>query len=305
MKKILTLLTTFILSLFLVSCNNNYKYVEGKVNIVATTTMLGDLAKEVGGDKVSVTTLMGVGVDPHLYSAKASDTNALTKSDFIIYGGLHLEGKMVDVLEKLSEKKPYLNSGEVVHQKKGVLLHDDKGNIDPHIWFNLNNWILVTQGLVENLSNYDSENASYYESRGNNYIEQLKQLDLWIKEKVSELELKDRILVTAHDAFQYFANAYDFTVESIQGISTDSEASIADINNLVNLVIEKNVKAIFIENSIPHKTIESVIAAAKSKNHELIIGGELYADSLGNNEHSNFINAYKHNVETIVEALKK
>lgn len=304
MKKYIIVFIMFILAGLLTACGGFYQYVDGKVNIVATTTMLGDLSKQIGGDKVSVTTLMGVGVDPHLYAPKASDTNALIKSDFIVYGGLHLEGKMVDVLDQLSNEKASLNSGEVLALNEGRLLLDSKENIDPHIWFNVENWIIIANSLIQKLSNFDSSNAEYYHERGNSYIQSLQELHQWILTKVSEIPEEKRILVTAHDAFRYFADAYGFEVEAVQGISTQSEASIANINDLVNLVIKKEVKAIFVESSVPKKTIDSVIASAKSRQYTLNVGGELYSDSLGNGINSEYIQAVKTNVTTIVDNLK-
>lgn len=304
MKKIMMFLTIISTLFVLSSCMSRYDYVEGKVNIVATTTMLGDLATQIGGEKVSVTTLMGPGVDPHLYSAKASDTNALDKSDYILYGGLHLEGKMVDILESISKYKAHLNSGAELVSQGGSLLLDAKGNTDPHIWFNIENWMTVAEGVRRTLSQYDPDHSAYYQTRADAYLNELHQLHEWILDRVSEIPENKRVLVTAHDAFGYFAARYGFEVNSIQGISTESEASITDINKLVNLVIEKQIKAVFIESSVPQKTIDSVIAAAKSKGYELSIGGELYSDSLGDGINSEFIQAVKTNVNAIVDALK-
>lgn len=306
MKNKFILTAVFATVLSLASCVSNYTYVEGKVNIVATTTMLGDLAKQIGGEKVAVKTLMSVGVDPHLYSAKASDTNALSKSDFIIFGGLHLEGKMVDILEVLSKEKPYLNSGETLLENEGTLLLDEKGNHDPHVWFNVENWIIIARGLTQKLIVYDVANAGYYQERGDQYVATLLDLHAWIQTRVEELAQNQRILVTAHDAFRYFAHAYGFEVESIQGISTESQASIGDIRRLVDMVIEKQVKAIFVESSVPQKTIDSVIAAARNRTpkYTLTIGGELYSDSLGDGDNSTYVNAVKTNVNRIVDSLK-
>jgi manganese/zinc/iron transport system substrate-binding protein len=292
------------MSVLLSACKNIYQYEEGKVNIVATTTMLGDLSKQIGGDKVAVTTLMGIGIDPHTYSPKASDTNALIKSDFIVYAGLHLEGKIADVLDQLSEEKAALNAGNALILNEVKLLFDNEGNLDPHIWFNVENWIVVAESLIEKLSLYDSQNKDYYTTRGENYIKQLRDLHEWIIIKTSEIDEEKRILITAHDAFQYFADAYGFQVEAIQGISTSSEASIANINDLVNLVIDRQVKSIFIESSVPQKTIDSVISSAKSRNYTLEIGGELYSDSLGDGIDSQYIQAFKNNVNKIVDGLK-
>ncbi|MDD2258870.1 MAG: zinc ABC transporter substrate-binding protein [Bacilli bacterium] len=304
MKKYIIIFIISFMSVLLSACKNIYQYEEGKVNIVATTTMLGDLSKQIGGDKVAVTTLMGIGIDPHTYSPKASDTNALIKSDFIVYAGLHLEGKIADVLDQLSEEKAALNAGNALILNEVKLLFDNEGNLDPHIWFNVENWIVVAESLIEKLSLYDSQNKDYYTTRGENYIKQLRDLHEWIIIKTSEIDEEKRILITAHDAFQYFADAYGFQVEAIQGISTSSEASIANINDLVNLVIDRQVKSIFIESSVPQKTIDSVISSAKSRNYTLEIGGELYSDSLGDGIDSQYIQAFKNNVNKIVDGLK-
>lgn len=304
MKKAMIALALLAIGFTLTACGKGYTYVEGKVNIVATTTMLGDLSKELGGEHVSVTTLMGVGVDPHLYSAKASDTKALEKSDMIVYGGLHLEGKMVDILESLSEEKPYIDAGAEVLSADGMLLFDESGNTDPHIWFNVENWILVAKAMTKALIQIDPEHASDYQNLGDDYVSQLENLNTYIINKVSELDENKRILVTAHDAFQYFGVKYGFEVEAIQGISTDSEASISDINDLVDLVIDLDVKAIFVESSVPQKTIDSVIESANNEGYSLSIGGELYSDSLGDGTYSSYIEAVKYNVDIIVNALK-
>lgn len=289
----------------LTSCGkNNYKYVEGKVNIVATTTMLGDLTSKLGGDKASVTTMMSVGIDPHLYSPRVSDTTAISRSDFLVYGGLHLEGKMIDIFEQQKKVKPVVNSGNVISSKNGTILYDENKTPNPHVWFSVPNWSLVAQGISEELINYDKVNETYYTQLAKNYINELEQLHEWSISRVEEIAPEKRILVTAHDAFAYFAHEYGFEVEAIQGISTSSEASISDINNLVDLVIKKEVKAIFVENSVPKKTIESVISNAKNKGYALKIGGELYSDSLGDGQHSHYIEAIKHNINTIVDALK-
>ncbi|CCV64139.1 Metal ion ABC transporter, periplasmic zinc-binding protein [Alteracholeplasma palmae J233] len=307
MKKIITLIITLVSTLILFGCQgrSGYTYVEGKVNIVATTTMLGDLARQIGQDKVSVVNLMPVGVDPHLYQAKASDTNALRKSDFILYNGLHLEGKMVDILDGFKGKKTYVNVGEELEKANAPLLEWDGGDDkDPHVWFDVENWIVAAKALGRELALHDKTNEAFYKESTEAYILKLSELHTWIKQRVSELKEEQRVLATAHDAFAYFARAYGFEVESIQGISTDSEASTADITRLVDTVINKNIKAVFIESSVPRKTIDSVISAAKSRGHQLVIGGELYSDSLGDGADSEYIQAVKTNVNIIVDALK-
>ncbi|VEU79701.1 metal ABC transporter solute-binding protein, Zn/Mn family [Haploplasma axanthum] len=303
MKKLIFILTT-LLAFALVGCNNNkYEYVEGKVNIVATTTMLGDLAKEIGGDYVSVKTLMGVGVDPHNYEARPSDSRALTKSDLVVVSGLHLEAKMGEILEKLPNEKVIVVGNSLEASK---LLKDEDGAIDPHFWFDINLWKVAANALGNKLIAVDSENKIAYETRLNTYLNELDVLDAYVRSKVSELSEDKRKLVTAHDAFQYFAHAYGFEVHAIQGISTQSEASTKDIQDLAKLVKELNVKAVFIESSVPEATIRSVIEGAKALGHTVTIGGELYSDSLGDSASGTetYIKTIRANIDTIVNALK-
>lgn len=303
MKKIILVIVVAV-TFLLTSCSaKNYTYVEGKINIVATTTMIGDLANQVGGDFVSVTTLMSVGVDPHLYQPKASDTTALLKADLIIINGLHLEGQMGEVLENVDASKlliigDYLNKDE--------LIHIDKDTVDPHIWFNVLNWKLASAAVTKKLIEMDSDNTTSYQTMGDNYLVELEELHQYVLSKVAELEESQRVLVTAHDAFNYFGQTYGFDVYAIQGISTESEASVNDISSLAKLVKKLDVKAIFVESSISKATINSVIEASELLGHSLIIGGELYSDSLGDVEHDSetYIKTVKNNVDTIVDALK-
>lgn len=297
---IVSLLSLILLS----SCGRSaYNYVDDKLNVVATTTILGDLATTLGGDKVSVKTLMGVGIDPHLYTAKVSDTNAISKTDFIVYGGLHLEGKMSEIFEYQAKKKPVFNSGDAIIEQNGMILKN--GNvIDPHVWFNVENWMKVSKGLTNKYIELDPENKEYYQEIGNAYYLELESLHNWVVSTTNLIKEEEKILVTAHDAFAYFGEAYGFRVKAIQGISTDSETSVRDIEKLVNLVIENKVKSIFIESSVPQKTIHSVIASARSRGYTLKIGGELYSDSLGDGENAHYINAIRHNINIIVDGLK-
>lgn len=304
MKKTIQILY-IILSLFLITSCSSYNYVEGKVNIVATTTMLGDLAHQIGGEKVAVTTLMGIGVDPHLYAPKAKDTAALLGSDFIVYNGLHLEGKMVDILDGLKSKKPVVEIGEHIIEKGFIYEDEEYDDVhDPHIWFDVRNWIVAAEALGEKLIEVDEENASYYEERMGNYIAELNELHQWIIEETqTKLTPQQRVLVTAHDAFQYFGKAYDFEVAAIQGISTAAEASIKDINDLIDLIIEKGVHAIFIESSVPSNTIDQVVNGAAARGHQVTVGDELFSDSLGDGLYSEYTQAIRYNVNAIINGL--
>ncbi len=305
MKKIYFIIINILLLTTLISCSKieRYQYIEGKINIVATTTMIGDLAEQVGGENVSITTLMNVGVDPHSYVPRPSVTQAINKADLVIVNGLFLEAKMGKVLEMIDEDK-LLVIGDHIPQE--TLLEDETGAVDPHIWFELANWIIATNVLKDKLISLDIDNEQYYLTRANNYLNELNDLEEEILTKIEELPKEKRILVTAHDAFSYFGKAYGFYVHSIQGISTETEASVKDIQNLANLIVNLNVKAIFIESSLPDATIKSVINAAKAQGHIVSIGGTLYSDSLGDKESNanTYINMFRHNVIKIVEGMK-
>lgn len=305
MKRIILISYLTIFVLLLSSCKRNigFKYVEGKVNIVATTTMIGDLAKNIGGDDVSVTTLMNIGVDPHSYVPRPSVTKAISEADLVIINGLNLEAKMGKVLQMIKEDK-LLVIGDYVDEAH--LLKDENGQVDPHVWFDISNWMAASVYLKNKLIELDGKNSASYISRYNSYYLELIDLEDYVINKVEELDINKRVLVTAHDAFSYFGNAYGIGVYSIQGISTESEASVKDIQDLANLIVDLKVKAIFIESSIPENTIKSVINAAKAKGHNVVIGGTLYGDSLGelNSEANNYINMVKSNIEKIVEGLK-
>ncbi|HKM02888.1 MAG TPA: zinc ABC transporter substrate-binding protein [Bacilli bacterium] len=308
MYKRIKLLIASILGLStLISCApiNHYDYVEGKINIVTTTTMLGDLAKSIGGDDVSVTILMKPGVDPHSYNPKPSDARALAKADLVVINGLHLEAKMGDVLLSIDANKRFIASDGLVALSTIQIIENMEGQPDPHIWGDVNNWMVVAETFKEKMMAFDPSNASEYESRYNAYQLELSDLEQYIEDRVNELSAEKKVLITAHDAFAYFGRAHGFSVHSIQGISTQSEASVKDIQDLANLVVALNVKAIFVETSVPENTIRSVIEAVEARGRSLNIGGHLYSDSLGDIKSGGetYIKMCKHNVDTIVDAL--
>ena len=296
-------------AIFLVSCNksaNTTTAVDSqKLKVTTTTTMLKDLIQTIGGDKVEVTNLMGEGVDPHLYNASAGDIDKLANADLIIYGGLHLEGKMGDIFGKLeSSGKNILDVGGTLD--KNLLIFEAENTPDPHVWFDTNLWILEAEAVAAKLSDIDSKNADYYMSNLEKYKKDIRDLTGYTIKRISEIPESGRVLVTAHDAFGYFAKQFGLEVRSIQGISTDSEAGTKDISELADFIVKRKIKAVFIESSVPKKTIESLQEAVKAKGGEVKIGGELYSDSLGDKEHDTdtYIKTVKKNVDVIVEALK-
>lgn len=303
MKKIIFILLIFVS----VSSCKDATTSDGKLNIVTTTTMITDLVKNIGGDKINVQGLMGSGVDPHLYKASEGDVTKLAKANLIFYGGLHLEGKLVEVFEKMKRQNiTTIAVSDALDKKTLIGSEYFASNYDPHIWFNVHNWELITTFVAEKLSEADPENAAFFKENGENYLEELKALDTEIRSIISTLPEEKRILVTAHDAFNYFGQAYGFEVVGLQGLSTATEAGVQDVQNLANFIIDKKVKAIFVESSVPRRTIEALQAAVNSKNYQVAIGGTLYSDALGNagTIEGTYIGMFKYNINTIVNALK-
>lgn len=303
MKKSLLLVLA---TITILSCKKNTTD-NGKLNIVTTTTMITDLVKNIGGDVINVQGLMGSGVDPHLYKASEGDVTKLAEANIIFYGGLHLEGKLVEVFEKMKHQN--INTvalADALDQKTLISSEYFAGNKDPHIWFNIGYWKTITTYVVKILSETNPEHKEAFEANGKAYLEKLAALEVEIKSIIETLPQEKRILVTAHDAFSYFGKEYGFKVVGLQGISTATEAGVQDVQKLATFIIENQVKAIFIESSVPKRTIEALKAAVNSKDHQVEIGGTLYSDALGNagTVEGTYIGMFKYNVNTIVNALK-
>lgn len=289
-----------------IGCKNTSEE-NGKIKVVTTTTMLTDLVKNIGGDAVKVEGLMGAGVDPHLYKASEGDVSKLHNADIIFYSGLHLEGKLVDVFEKMEKQnKKTISLGESLHKDDLIPSKLFASNYDPHVWFNIQFFKQFAQKITEVLSEENPENAILFKENNKAYQEKLDLLEAEIKQTIETLPKEKRILVTAHDAFNYFGNEYGFEVVGLQGISTATEAGVQDVQRLSDFIIKNNIKAIFIESSVPRRTIEALREAVLSKKHDVTIGGSLYSDALGNQgtEEGTYIGMFKYNVKTIVDALK-
>ena len=297
-----------ILVVAIIGCMQKEKTKNGKLQIVTTTTMITDLVKNIGGDKVEVQGLMGAGVDPHLYKASEGDVSKLFNADVIIYNGIHLEGKLEEVFEKMrhQNKKTIAVSDAI---DKNTLIESEffASNYDPHIWFDITNWERITSYLMVELSKLDSKNAIFYKENGEAYLKELAALKIKISEMINPLPVEKRILVTAHDAFNYFGKAFQFNVVGLQGLSTATEAGVKDVQKMAAFIIEQNVKSIFIESSVPRRTVEALQEAVKSKGHQIEIGGTLFSDALGDfgTVEGTYIGMYKHNVKTIIESLQK
>ena len=277
-----------------------------RVMVTTTTNVITDLVENIGGDHVMVTGLMGPGVDPHLYRPSASDVKKLQEADIVFYNGLDLEGKMGDIFVKIGREGTavWAVSENISHES--LLSLDTAGHFDPHIWWNAELWMEAAMVVATGLSEYDPENAQTYETNLEEFLVQLQELNDESLEKINSIPQEQRVLVTAHDAFQYFGHAYGLEEMAIQGWSTDSEAGIREIQNLADEIAERKIKAVFVETSISPATIEALEAAVQNKGHDVVIGGELFSDAIGEKgtHEGTYIGAFKHNVDTIARALK-
>ena len=277
----------------------------GPLKITCTIGMIGDVAKEIGGEQVAVTSLMGSGVDPHLYKASQGDLARLNEADVILYNGLHLEGRMADVLVGMASR---VKTYQVTDQIDPALLREPpefQGNYDPHVWFDGALWQKAAERIHAILVEHRPDQKSYFDERAAVYLAKLADLHEYAKAQIATIPEAHRILVTAHDAFGYFGRAYGMEVLGIQGISTSSEYGLQDLNKLIDLITSQNVQAVFVETSISHASIEALIAGAKSKGHSVRLGGTLYSDAMGEagTPEGTYLGMFRHNVDTIVEAL--
>lgn len=298
---------TVLIAIIFNSCKTEVKKQDEKLQIVTTTTMITDMVQNIGGDKVAVQGLMGSGVDPHLYKASEGDVSKLFNADVIIYNGLHLEGKLEDIFEKMRKQQKQTIAVADAIAKNGLISSEYfASSYDPHIWFHIGYWKQATEFVVNELKKLDPKNAENFEKNGQAYIQKLTALANEVRSVIEVLPVEKRILVTAHDAFNYFGKLHNFEVVGLQGLSTATEAGVQDVQKLANFIIEKNIKAIFVESSVPKRTIEALQASVKAKGHEVAIGGTLYSDALGDagTVEGTYIGMYTYNVATIVNALK-
>jgi manganese/zinc/iron transport system substrate-binding protein len=278
---------------------------DGRLRVVATIGMIGDAAERIGGDRVRVTSLMGPGVDPHLYKARAGDVRRLSRADLVLYNGLHLEAAMGEVLEELGQRQRTVAVSTGVDRSQLTAPPEFGGSYDPHIWFDVSLWMGAVRRIGQALEEADPQHAAEYASRTADYLAELAGLDAWVRRRTATVPPERRVLITAHDAFGYFGRAYGFEVLGLQGISTTSEAGTSDVQRLASLIVARRIPAVFVETSIPRRTIEAVQAAVAARGFRVEIGGELYSDAMGDagTPEGNYIGMVRHNVETIVTGL--
>jgi manganese/zinc/iron transport system substrate-binding protein len=274
------------------------------IQIVCTTGMVADLARNVGGKHVEVKSLMGAGVDPHLYKASPGDLSLMSNADVVFYSGLHLEGKMTEVFDNLAREKPAIAVTDGISHDK--ILEVEGGAHDPHVWFDVSLWSQAASTVRDALIAFDSANADDYKANAIAYQDRLAKLHEEATTKILTIPKEQRVMITAHDAFRYFGRAYDIEVRGIQGISTESEAGVKQINDLVAFLTERKIKAVFVETSVSEQNIHSLLEGSAASGHKVVIGGELFSDAMGKEgtEEGTYEGMVRHNVDTIVKALK-
>ncbi len=278
----------------------------GVARVVTTTGMIADAAARIAGDLATVEALMGPGVDPHLFKASEGDVRRLAEADLILYNGLHLEGKMADILVKLARSRPVVAVSEAVPADALREPPELAGQYDPHLWFDVSLWAQTISPMVEALTEILPEHRAAFEARGEAWRQELDELDAWVESQIAAIPEARRVMVTAHDAFGYFGDRYGIEVVGLQGISTLAEAGLQDMDRVVDLVVEREIPAIFVESSVPRRAIEAVREACLAKDHEVTIGGELFSDALGarGTPEGTYPGMVRHNVETVVGALR-
>lgn len=275
---------------------------QAQLKVTATTGMIADLVENIAQDKAKVQALMGVGVDPHLYKATQGDIRKLSRADIIFYNGLHLEGKMQSIFEKLQRKKTVVAVTESIPEN--ALISYDKLH-DPHVWFDVTLWQQAAEKITEVLAKKDAKNTAFYQQNLANYQQKLLKLNQWTKNEMAKVPQEKRVLITAHDAFGYFGKAYGLEVMGLQGISTAGEFGLQDIKQLKDIIVQRGIEAVFIESSVSPKFIESLVKGVQAEGKQLIVGGELYSDAMGaaGSGADNYIGMVEHNVHTIRDGL--
>ncbi len=277
-----------------------------KLVIVTTTGMIGDAVKNLVGDSAEVVSLMGPGVDPHLYKATQGDLERLQQADVIVYNGIHLEGKMSEILEKLAAKKIVIAMGDGIPKEKLRLLDANAQVYDPHIWFDVALWKEAIAAMAKTLAAKQPTLAAIIHKNSSVYLAQLDSLHAEVKASMARIPKAQRVLITAHDAFGYFGLAYDTEVKGLQGISTVSDFGLNDVTQLVNLIVERKIKSVFVETSVSDQSIKAVLDGCRQKGHNIAIGGTLFSDAMGaaDTPEGTYLGMVRKNVATIVAALK-
>lgn len=276
------------------------------IDVVTTIGMITDAVEHVGGTRVRVEGLMGPGIDPHLYKASEGDLRRLERSDVVFYGGLHLEAKMADVLERIGERRATQAVTDEISRAALLRPAQFKGQYDPHVWFDVTLWMKAVEQIRDRLVELDPGSADLYRRNAAAYLVELEELDEYVHEQVLLVPEGRRVIITAHDAFNYFGVAYGFEVRGLQGISTAAEAGAGDVQSLAAFIARNEIPAIFVESSVSSRTIEAVREAVRARGFDVEIGGSLFSDAMGNQgtPEGTYVGMVRHNVDTIVQGLR-
>ncbi len=276
-----------------------------KLSVVATTGMIADVAENVGGDLVEVRALMGAGVDPHAYRQTRTDIVAMANADLVLWNGLYLEAQMEEFLLDLGAAQPVVAVAEAVPENLLIGHEAYDGRFDPHLWMNPNLWSRVVVNIRDAMAEVHPEGAETFTANTEAYLAEVNDLARYAAEVLSTVPVESRVLLSAHDAFNYFGNAYGFDVVGIQGSSTESEAGLQRIAELVDLLVEGDVRAVFVETSVSDRNIRALIEGAAAEGHEVVIGGELFSDAMGEpgTYEGTYLGMIDHNATTIARAL--
>ena len=277
-----------------------------RLSVITTTAMVADAVKHVGGDRVEVVSIMGEGVDPHLYKPKASDIRRILAADLVLYTGLKLEGRMGDAFKRARARGLPVQPITAGLPPKELLVDEAaEGYPDPHVWMDVALWSRTLDEVTKALCDKDPEGCETYRLNAKSYQASLLSLHQEIKTMMQTIPEQQRVLVTAHDAFRYFGRAYGIKVRGIQGISTESEAGLADLNDLVSYLVEHRIPATFVESSVSRKNVQALVEGTRARGHEIVIGGELYSDAMGKpgTPEGTYVGMIRHNAETVCKAL--
>lgn len=287
------------------SAQATFAFAEGKIDVVATTGMIADAATQVGGDLVEVRSLMGPGVDPHAYRQTRTDIVAMANADLVLWNGWYLEAQMEDFLLGLAEGGAVVPVAEGVPENLLIGSEDYEGRFDPHLWMNPNLWSRVVVNIRDALIDVHPDGEEEFTANADAYLAQIGDLARYTTEVLSTVPVESRVLLSAHDAFNYFGNAYGFEVVGIQGISTESEAGLQRIGELVDMLVERDIRAVFVETTVSDRNVQALIEGAAAEGHEVIIGGELFSDAMGEpgTYEGTYIGMIDHNATTIARAL--
>lgn len=276
------------------------------LKVVATTGMIGDITRHVAGDRVDLHTIMGEGVDPHLYKPVASDVRRIMGADVVFYNGLKLEGRMGDIFERAAARGKFVRPVAAMVDESFLLEPEDQpGHPDPHVWMDVKAWVAATEAVAIALCQADPDECETYRKNAAAYTAELAELDAYVTEVIASIPENQRVLITAHDAFNYFGRAYGIQVMGIQGISTESEAGLADVSALVDILVDRRIPAVFVESSVPDKYVRALIEGAAAKGHAVVVGGELFSDAMGRpgSWEGTYLGMIDHNASTVSRAL--